>query len=348
MFVKKGRVLVKNEVKKLKIAIISDFNIAGQPTMLMRAINKYTNHKARCIIARDDYMSYDKDILLTDSKQDQEEVMKWLRECDFFHFGRRIFNWEGWDWSKEKVLTQHNCCVKYYGSELRNNFSDIKEFHQKTGVSAITGTDWTITGRLTNSFYHLGSYFTKCGDINSVENLLPQNEYTDGTIRLCAGSAGSPLKGYDFLKQIVKELQDEGQPIIIDIIAGLTNKECLERKSKGHITFTSLHGAWGISGIESMFLGHVVMSCLDPWIMSLYPENPTVIISKQNLKQQIKKVIQMFLEGKDISLRRKTQKFAYYNFNSRIILKRYLYLIDLIMNPKYLDGNQNPKEIYNF
>jgi len=59
----------------MNLAIVSDFNIGGQPTALWRAINKYTDHKARCIIAQDDGFQYDKDIILNtlEAKEEAEE-----------------------------------------------------------------------------------------------------------------------------------------------------------------------------------------------------------------------------------------------------------------------------------
>jgi len=326
----------------VNIVIISDLNIAGQPTALMRAINKYTDHKARCIIAQDDHFAYDKDIIL--SEETYEEAIEIVKKADFFHFGRGIFNWPGIEFTK-KILNPRNCCVKYYGSELRGNFKQINEFHEKTGITAITGTDWSITGRLPNSIYHLGSYFTKFGDMEADE--LPWRDDLD-KIRICAGSAGHPLKGYNFLQSTVSQLVEEGYPIELGVMVGLSNDICLKEKEKFNVTFTSLHGAWGISGVESMFLGHVVMSCLDPWIMSLYPDNPTYIINRKTLKDRLIQLVEMDFKDRHI-LSQNTRNFALENFSTWTILKRYLYLFDLIMDREaYLDGGKNPKIIYDF
>lgn len=327
----------------MNIAIISDWNIGGQPTFLMRAINKYTEHKARCIIAYDDSFKFDKDILL-DSDSAKEEAAEWCNKADFFHFGRTVFNWPGIDFNK--LLKKDNCCIKYYGSELRNNYRQIKAFHDKTGLAAITGTDWTITGRLLNSFYHLGSYFTAYGDMQ--EEQIPVHNDT-ATLKICAGSAGSPLKGYDVLHHIVQELQAENANVSLEFISQVSNEECLRRKLRNNCTFTSLHGGWGISGVESMFQGHVILSCLDPWVMSLYPNNKTILVDAGNLKQCIKQLVTTDLIHDLHYIGMENRRFAIENFNTRTILKRYLYLFDLIMNgKKYLDGNHLPSNIYDF
>jgi glycosyltransferase involved in cell wall biosynthesis len=311
----------------------------------MRAINKYTDHKARCIIAYDDSFAFDHDILLK-SKNGERDAEEWVKQCDFFHFGRGIFNWKGVDFNN--LLNKFNCCIEYYGSELRSNYEKIAAFHEKTGISAITGTDWTITGRLPNSFYHLGQYFTRYGDLDELdvdmaERWLGSEEGVQ--FKIATASAGSPLKGYDYLNQVVAELKAEGHPVEVVSISGVSNYEVLKRKAKCHATFTSLHGGWGMSGVESMFLGHPVLCSLDPWTMSLYPESPTVIINRANLKETIENLVIDWEEADDIGIR--SRRFAINNFNTRTILKRYLYLWDLIQNKEAcLVGGHNPTIIY--
>jgi hypothetical protein len=326
----------------MNLAIVSDFNIAGQPTALWRAINKYTDHKARCIIAQDDSFQYDRDIILN-TKEAKEEAADWCNKAEFFHFGRAIFNWPGVDFNK--LLRKDNCCIKYYGSELRSNWPQLKKYHENNGIAAITGTDWTITGHLLNSFYHLGSYFTKFGDMKEKDIPLCN---VDDTLRICAGSAGSPLKGYEYLSAVVDELQKEGLDIELEFIMQVDNKRCLERKLNYNATFTSLHGGWGISGVESMYLGHTVLSCLDPWVCSLYPNAPTVLVSRDNLKTELR---MLYGQGQGWwrQLGLDSREFAIRTFDTKTILKRYLYLFDLIQNgDAYLNGGRLPKAIYNF
>ena len=331
----------------MNIAIISDYNIGGIPVYLMRAINKYTDHKARCIIGHDDSFAYDRDIILG-SDQANEEAADWVKRCEFFHFGRGIFNWPGVIWNN-KILNRRNCCVEYYGSELRNSQGAIAEHHKKTGVWGITGTDWTITGLLPGSFYHLGQYLTRFGDMFERDVPLSMaSSYMDGEIfRIATSSAGSPLKGYELLWSAIDDLKKEGVRVEAVPLTQMSNMEVLEKKLSCHATFTSIHGGWGMSGAESMFMGHIIFASLDSWTLSLYPDNPVVIVTKDTLKEKIRRMARN--PGQVRIQSEETRSFALHNFRTTTILKRYLYLWDVIMNhERILEGGYVPKNIYDY
>ena len=269
----------------MNILIISDYNIAGQPTALMRAINKHTPHSARCIITNDDQFQYDYDILMTQANMQEatDLVHNW---AEFYHFGSFIFNWPNVDFNK--ILGTRNCCIKYYGTFLRQDGARIRDYHRKTGIAAITGNDFTITGLLDGSYYHINSYFTAYSDLPRKE--IPFCRPFDGEVlKICAGSAGNPIKRYDLFVEAVNELNKEGFDVELDLISGVSNKEALERKLDCQATFTSLHGGWGISGVESMFMGHAVLACLDPFVLSMFPDQPALLVnSKEMIKERIK------------------------------------------------------------
>jgi hypothetical protein len=324
----------------MNILIVSDFNIGGQPTFLMRAINKYTPHQARCVIAYDDSFRYDRDILL--SKETMPEATQLANEwADFYHFGSYIFNWPGVDFNK--LVTKNNTCIKYYGSYLRQNGERLRDFHRATGIPAITGTDFTITSKLDFSYFHLGSYFTAYGDLDPSN--IPSCRSPNGKLRICGGSAGNPLKGYDVLVQAVNELIQEGEKIEMEIIEGLTNRECLEIKQGCQATFGSLHGGWGISGVESMFLSHAVLTCLDPFVLSLYPDNPAILVDKDNLKIKIRELCvspHLWDMASEDGYR-----FAMKHFRTKDLVTKYMYVLDLIRGrEKYEQGYHLPEELY--
>jgi hypothetical protein len=332
----------------MNIAIISDFNIAGQPTHLMRAINKYSPHRARCIIGHGDYMEYDRDVLLTRERGaliDQkavEEAMEIVKAADFFHFGRAILEWPGVEWNG--VLTQRNCVIKYYGSELRMNGPVIRKWHEQTGVKAITSTDWTMCSQL-SGFFHLGSYFTRFGDMAPDE--IPWAKQNVEEVVVTCGSGTSGIKRYDVLMNALKVIQAEGIMVKPLVIQGKPNAEAVAEKSKGQICFTSLHQGWGISGIESMWMGQPVLCALDPFILSLFPKQPAVIVDEKTLKARLKTLV--LSPGLRDHIAMAGRDFVETHFRTTDILRRYLYIIDLIMKADlYAGGNCAVPRLYQF
>lgn len=327
----------------MNICILSDYNIAGGLTALMRGINKYSEHNARCIIWHNDHFNYDEDIILDECGDNFAEACQIVHNADFFYFGRFVFNFPGANIIS--LINPSNCLVAYFGSELRNNSETFNKFHKKTNIKALTGSDFTITPLLAQSFYHIQNYFTPLGDMDEKE--IPKAEKPKDIIRIAAGSAGSKKKGYDILDTTIKKLKSEGLPVELDIISGISNKECLKRKQKAHITFTSLFGGWGLSGVESMWLGHPVVSCIDPFVLSLYPDQPTVIVDKDNLYEELKILITN--PEKITEIGQQSKNFAKKHFSTKELIKRNLYLIDLIMHyDEHIKGGKKAENIYNF
>jgi len=312
--------------------------------MLMEAINKYTNHKARCINIYRDYFDYGYDIVL--NQETFEEAASLANTwADFYHFGSYIFNWPGVDFNK--LANPGNCCIKYYGSYLRDNGQKCKEFHDTTGIKAITGTDWSITSLLGQSFYHLSSYFARFGD-TPVDEIPKCEIFTGKTLKICASSAGHPKKGYQVLVDVINELIKDGFSIELDVISGISNDECLKRKRACHLNFGSLHGGWGLSGVESMFMGQPTLTCLDPFVLSIYPNQPSILVNnKETLKDAIKSYFLPDAAREWYLKSILSTNFANTTFRWREIIRRYMYVIDLIRNgDRYQQGGQLPEVIY--
>ncbi len=331
----------------MNILILSDFNIGGQPTALMRAINKYSNHTARCIIVYDDHMAYDYDIIFGRDLSRRKEAMKEASElannwAEFYHFCSYVFSWEGVDFNK--LLRPNNCCIKHYGSYLRDNGVTCRTWCRDTRIIPITGNDFTITSQLDFSLYHLNSYFLEYGDM-PMQDIPKCEEWVMGKpLRIAASSGGSPTKGYDVLVHTVNNLIEKGWDVDIDLMQGISHKECLQRKLKCHVTFGSLCGGWGLSGIESMYIGHPVLTCLDPFVLSMYPQQPAILVDQASLEGGIKGLFNTS-KWKEISDR--SRQFAYINFRTRDIVYKYLYSVDLIRGwEKYKKGGCLPEYIY--
>lgn len=339
----------KGAAKKdfLKILLICDFNIAGHYTYLMQAINKYSPYRARCIIWHDDHFKFGKDIILDDLKGGSyEEPAQLAHEADFYIFGRYIFNFPGVDFAEENLVGKDNAFIQYHGSFLRDNGPQLRQYHLENDVFAVSGCDWTSTGRLAGCIYHIDPYLCDFSDMD-IKDIPTMASPTD-TLIINAGAAKNPLKGYDFLETTVKRLKVEGYKIELRLFTDLPHDKFIEEKRKCHITFASLHGGgFGLTGVESMWMAQPVLFGVTPWLLSLYPDVPFFPIDYENLGQTLISLLQNPDDVKALGL--ESREWVQRHFSTKTTLLRYLYLIDLIRDRDgYMGGDLKVPRIYDF
>jgi len=315
----------------LRVLILSDYNIAGQLTSLMRALNKYTNHMARCFIGRDDYLAYDKDIILYDKdgniyEEALEETFDLIRRADFFHIGRGLINLPGLDW--EKYISPRNAVFQYYGSHLRKNAEKITGFHSKSGFQAITAVDWTMYTLLPASFYHIQPFMLELDEMPSAEMDF------SGSLRICHAPSNRRyrvLNKTDRIIEIMTLLSNENPRVDPVFIEGVENKECLEMKSRCHIHLNSLSRqmpGFGLNSIESAAIGIVPITPLDNFTRLLYPESPIVHADENSVYDIVKSLLSD--TGRIKGLGQACREWARCEFDAKVLIKRYWYLYDLI------------------
>lgn len=266
----------------MNILVYGDLNIAGQLTSIFRSINKHTIHKARCLIVQDDYLQYDKDIILIDQHQQQivtdfSRIQELVAQTDFFHVGRRAVNLPGINF--DKILNEGNCLVQYFGSYLRMNYERLFLWHMKTNISALVGYGWVLAYPLPRRFYHIEQFFDP-----SEFKRVPKLNLED-PIRVAHAPTNRSIKGTDKFLAIMDKLCKEFN-VEVDLIEGVSNKECLERKAQCHITFDEMGTpTFGLNTRESMAMGHVCLSSVNPHVLSYLPDLPVVRITPESLEK---------------------------------------------------------------
>lgn len=302
------------------IAVVADFNIAGQLTTLFRLINHNTIHRARCIILQDDYLSYDRDIVLSDNDAgDWEEAHEIIHNADFLHIGR--FPIPDSRLSLMQKLKPDNCLVQYFGTQLRLNSHQIYNWHKHKNITGIGAWDYTM---IQNApfFYHINMMF----DGTKVQPAPP----ADGTLRIVHPTTNRAIKKtalfLEAMKNLGKKYNVEGL-----VIEGMTNRECLKKKNAAHMTFDQMGiGIYGVSAIESMAMGHVVFGGISNFAASVYPDNPVVWITQYDLEPKI----EFFLRNPETIAARgeKGRQWVKQHHDPIKILRQFLYIYDLIRN----------------
>jgi len=309
-------------VKKtgLNIAVIADYNIAGQLTSLFRLINEHTIHRARCIIIQNDYLSYDKDLILSaNNPDDWEEARQIIQNADFFHIGR--FPLQNDQFPLLRCLKPDNTIVQYFGSEIRQNAGAIYNWHVQNKITGVAAWDYTMIQR-SPLFYHINMMF----DASKVKP-APKPE---GTLKIIHPSTNRNIKKTEIFLNAMAKLKGKYdiEPIIVE---GKTNEECLEMKSRSHMTYDQISvGIYGVSAIESMAAGHVVFGGISNFAASVYPDNPIVWITPENLTEKIIYYTENRDEITKCGLAGKT--WVKQHHDPHKILKQHLYLYDLVKN----------------
>lgn len=272
----------------LNVLIYADFNVAGQLTKLCRALNQYTPHKARCIIVQDDYLQYDRDIIINDQNgrqvfHDLNEIHQLVRQADFFHIGRQALNLPNLNF--DQILNEKNCLVQYFGSYLRMNHKKLFLWHLKRNIAAVVGFGWTQAFPLHRKFYHIQQFFDPT-PFERVPRLNPGD-----AIRVVHAPTNREIKRTaDFvaaMEPLVREFKVE-----MDIIEGVDNKACLERKARGHITYDEMGTpTFGLNSVESMAMGHVALSSVNPHVLSYMPDTPVVRITPESLAPLLRRLV---------------------------------------------------------
>jgi tetratricopeptide (TPR) repeat protein len=304
----------------LNIAIVADFNIAGQLSLLSRLINKYTIHKSRLIVLQGDYLSYDKDLILSNGKrEDYLEARNIINNADFYHIGRFPVNFGDIDWSK--ILHKDNSVVQYYGSEIRWNAEPIYRWHERNNIIGISCWDYTM---IQNAplFYHVN---IMC----DLERIRPCKQPGD-IIRICHPPTNRAFKKTELFFSAMEELKGR-YPVEVELIEGKSNDECLDIKARCHITYDQISvGIYGLSAIESMAAGHAVLCGISNFASSYHPDNPIIYTHENNLKDKI----EFLLQNKDeiVKAGEAGRAWAKHHHDSRKIIRQIGWLYDLAIH----------------
>lgn len=307
----------------LNIALIADFNIAGRMTGLMRLINEHTIHRARCIIVNDDYLSYDKDIVLNRATdEDISAALSIVEDADVFHFGRMPPAIFGIDWSKR--LTKNNALIQYFGSEIRHFGKQIVEFHDHTGIIGLSAWDYTML-QPHPLFYHINNFF----DVNSVPCCDPLKH--GDPVRICHATTNRAFKRSDEIRDALRSVAAKTDAKI-ELIEGKGHADCLAIKRTCQITVDQISsGIYGLSAIESMAMGHAVLCGMSNFALSYYPGCPVVPVrDAASVEAQLLELIEQ--PRRRERLGQTGRRFVHETADPIQVLRQHCWIYDLVVS----------------
>jgi hypothetical protein len=130
---------------------------------------------------------------------------------------------------------------------------------------------------------------------------------------------------------VVEELKREGYPVEMELMEGKTREECLDIKSRCHISCDlNSTGTCSPMVIESMAAGHAVLCGISNFASSYHPDNPILYVTEENLHDRLEYLLNNKREIIRAGNAGKT--WARSNHDPMKIIGQYVWIYDLVMN----------------
>ena len=234
------------------LLICGMYDYAGGKILLSQGINKHTEHNSRCLVGKEWYMDYEKDILL---KENNENIEKLAEEADIFVFFLKDYSYPFGSINWMDYIDGKKVLYNPQGGQIVNT-EMIREVEKGTLTDKYMGTNTKIF------IFHVDQPRFPIEEWMPVylpiwdSDFLPGEKNFSGSLIIGQSPSAPERKDAVEFELIVKELQKEGYDIILDIVTGVKNKECLSRKRKWHIAFDNFQDNHnGKSGWESLSMG---------------------------------------------------------------------------------------------
>ena len=309
----------------MNILCFAPVDNGGQLINLTRALNKYTDHHVRCITGKQTYLDYETDILL--ASHTPAELRALLMDTEFFIFSEAL---------PEDVKNTLLKLGLYHRVKKNNTIIRTAGSHRTMNTrklfDAWTLDDWMFAGPYDDWF--ISGRVGRVAPVNYICPIdkMPDPHQTRSPIRICC-SATSKAKGVDEFVRVTNQITKEFDDVERVLIRGQTWQNSVNQKASCHITFDQFmlkHVA--NSSLESMYLGHVVLSDVRSWCRMMHPDLP--VISVRNEKELHERLFSLIDGGLDPWMRHAGYEYVLAHHAPKLVAKQWEYLIDHVYNEK--------------
>jgi glycosyltransferase involved in cell wall biosynthesis len=268
----------RNENKGLNILYWCRDDYAGVAHKTMSAIKKCTKHRAHSVTYVTNYLGYPKDILQP-SDDELKELCNW---ADVIH----VFD----DTTDLIVGAGKPIVVTYNGSYYRTNRQELGWKHRDY-VRLGTTLDLTLYG-------------PKWMPV-PIDDIGLQTNHTNGNYRISHAPVNRYLKDTDNVKEALGDLN-------LDIIEGVSNQACLERKAQSQVYIDQFLYGYGVNALEAWQMGIPVIANATDEILDLYLKHIGYLPFVQSNIKSLRETVQgLISDGKSYQVAvRRGKKFV--------------------------------------
>lgn len=316
----------------MKIVSISFWDNGNQLQLLSEALREYTNYDVLHVCVNKTYLYDSADIYLQDINTQMRlfELRDRVKDADFFIFSEFMPDAPEMEKALEWLEISHkmntdNTIIRTAGSVSRVNANKyLRSWIGKNWMFAGLYNDWSISGNI--------GRIAPIGHICPMDKIPEQNRDSD-KIRICFAPTKKE-KGVVEFDNVMENLMRKYDNVEGIMIRGKSWKDAIEIKSRCNITFDQfMLTHYGNSPIESMYLGHAVLSRVSTWCRMLHPNLPIITV---NDATELENELTYLIENPDVieKFGEKGRDYVLKYHTPERIAKQWMNLIDFVKGGK--------------
>lgn len=236
---------------------------AGCAIAFARALTRHTDHVCRLATLQTRYRhGWDTDLHLPDLAADGlDELRDLMATSDVFHFHMTADEHLPFgplkpaDYLAGKLVVHHH----HGHPDFRGNPGKYREKYRRLGRNRLLVSTPDLLRLLPEA--HWQPNLVPVDD----PRYRPDPDRPETPVAVCHSPTNKALKNTDTFLAAMAELAARGLPVRTELIDDVPHAECLARKQCCHILFDHLQGYYGVSSLEGLAQGLVVVAGLDSW-----------------------------------------------------------------------------------
>lgn len=235
------------------VIVNGSHDTAGCGVNLKRAFDKYApGWETRAICRNVSYLDYPVDFFWPRSNPNRikRQVIEMVQKADVLH----IMDLEGaLNWFRP-WLGRQTIVVHHLGSHFRRDPVGVSATCQSYGATEVTDSiDLLVSPHI--------SFLPVTTDLEALAELRTEHFRPSKRIRIAHAPTHRAIKSTETIIAAIERLSQR-YPIDFDLIEGVSNRECVERKAKVDIFVDQLQFGFGVNDIECWAMGIPVVSGL--------------------------------------------------------------------------------------
>lgn len=253
----------------MRVLYFGSYDPAAQLYLTAKALRDHLEYDAHSVITTPTWLDYDNDWVLNKNVQ-LEEVLEFAKTCDYLVIAD-LFGLAPQLKPVYDLCTPKNSCLMALGTPFRSKMPEVlyNQIHSGT-IAVVPPMEVTqVPNVISTPLDHL------IVDTEMIDLLLDNHDVKRADQLTICHATVADNRGRMLFENAVDRLIAEGVDVKLDVIRGIPWKEAIVRKAAAHVTLDSIHiPIPGLNCMEGLYLGHEVVSQVDPWCYMVNPILP--------------------------------------------------------------------------